>query len=58
MAEEFEIDKVVCPHCGAWVDMESLPLPGSEEEEMECSECEKTFWCEPITCYYVSKGEE
>ena len=58
MAEVFEIDNVVCPHCGAWVDMESLPLPESEGEDIECEGCGKTFWCEPIIYYYVSKGED
>lgn len=48
----------VCPYCGTEIDLESLPSPMDDEIEIECGECGKTFYCEPITSYLISTMEE
>ena len=50
----------VCPYCGTEIDLESLPSPMDDDGEcvIECEECGKEFWCEPIISYYITELKE
>lgn len=56
--EVWEIDKIVCPHCGVqwdtdYDDTENAPF---ENEDWECPRCGAYFSvdCEPITSFHFT----